>query len=36
MHRAALDLAAAMPMRVPIRAGEDQLRVTVQIVWSFS
>jgi len=28
------NLAGAM--RVPIRAGEDELRVTVQIVWSFS
>ena len=36
MYRAAATDLAAMPMRVPIRAGEDQLRVTVQIVWSFS
>jgi uncharacterized protein YggE len=33
--RMALD-AVAGTLRVPIRAGEDELRVTVQIVWSFS
>jgi uncharacterized protein len=33
--RLAADTALA-GLRVPIRAGQDELRVTVQIVWSFS
>jgi len=33
LSRSSMDLAAAAP--VPIRAGEEKLAVTVQVVWSF-